>query len=88
MAPRQPEQLDTEHEWWATCHPQPDRYIGFQTPALELVDCFGGRTDPSGDVASQVESIENFFEGATTYWSAGAEGEYGDEAATTVLLGL
>ena len=71
-----------------TRHPQSDFYVGFTTPALELLAVFGGRTDLNGYVASQVEFIESFYTTAMTYWSSGGQYGFGDEAATLVMLAL
>jgi hypothetical protein len=71
-----------------TRHLNPDQYGSLTTPALDLLAVFGGRTDLSSYVASQVEFIESFFAGFTTNWSPGAEYAYGLEAASLVLLGL
>jgi hypothetical protein len=71
-----------------TRHPQLNRYIGFNSPALTLLALDGGRTNLQPYVDSQVESVLRNYKGATTYYSAGMYDGFGYEPASLCLLPL
>ena len=71
-----------------TRHPQSDFYVGFTTPALELLAVFGGRTDLSGYVASQSSPSRNSSRVPQPIGVPAPSMDTVDEAATLVLLGL
>ncbi len=76
-------ELDTSG---GTRHPQPDRYVPYVTPALELLALYGGRNDLAGYVQSHLQEMRNYYAGYTTNWSPGGVYGFGVEAASLVLM--
>jgi hypothetical protein len=68
-----------------TRHPQPNRFVGFNSPVLAVLAWQGGRGDLAPLVSSQIASIDHNFRGALTYSSAGMYFNFGSEPTSLLL---